>query len=136
MTAFRLAIVAAMVAAILAACGQSEDPITSSGASNTLLDYVPSDTPYLAANLEPLPDDVIDVYLERMRPALEEMQAQLAATRADLEGQPGNDDARLALAFLRELDGNLSRAGLSALGLDILAPKVVYGLACRAAHKL
>ena len=49
-----------MVAAILAACGQSEDPVASSGASNTLLDYVPSDTPYLAANLEPLPDDVID----------------------------------------------------------------------------
>jgi hypothetical protein len=128
MTAFRLAIVAAMVAATLAACGRGEDPVVSSGAGNTLLDYVPSDTPYLAANLEPLPEDVIDVYLERMRPALEEMQRQLTATRADLEGQPVAADTRLALAVLSELDGNLSRSGLSTLGLDILAPKVAYGL--------
>jgi hypothetical protein len=128
MTAFRLAIVAATVAATLVACGPSEDPVASSGASNALLDYVPGDAPYVAANLEPLPAEVIDVYLERMRPALEEMQEQLSAMRTDLEGQPGAEDARLTLALLRELDGHLSRAGLAALGLDILAPKVVYGM--------
>ena len=128
MTGIRLAFVATMVAATLTGCGRGEDPVVSSGASNTLLDFVPSDTPYVAANLEPLPEDVIDTYLERMRPALEEMQRQLTATRADLEGQPGTDEARLALAVLSELDGNLSRSGLSTLGLDILAPKVAYGL--------
>ena len=31
--------------------------------SNELLSYVPADTPYLFANLEPVPEEVIDTYL-------------------------------------------------------------------------
>jgi hypothetical protein len=129
MSAFRLAILAVLVTATLAACGRDEGTEVSSGASNALLDHIPSDTPYFAANLEPLPADVIDFYLARMQPALDEMQKQLSAARTELAGEPGSDaSTRLALAVLTELDGNLSRSGLASLGLDILAPKVAYGL--------
>jgi hypothetical protein len=136
MTALRLAFFAATLSLALAACERGEEPAASSGAGNVLLDYVPADTPFLAANLEPLPEDVIDAYLERLQPVFDEMQIQLSTARHDLETgeteDPGAADEdpgkRLALALLRELDGKLSRAGLASLGLDVLSPKVVYGL--------
>lgn len=135
MTAIRLALFAALLALTAGACSRSEEPAPT-GAANALLDYVPADSPYVAANLERLPEDVVDAYLARMQPAIDEMQAQLTAVKADLEaaGQEpadgaGDDPAaRLALAVLGELDGNLSRSGLAGLGLDILAHKVVYGV--------
>jgi len=133
MSTLRLAFVAAFLALLTVACSRSEEPAEP---TNALLAYVPADTPYLAANLEPLPETVIDAYLTRMQPALDEMQTQLSAARTRLEaerndaGGPAGSDmpTRLALAVLSQLDGNLSRAGLSSLGLDITAHKVVYGL--------
>lgn len=133
MSTLRLAFAAALFTVLSAACGRSEEPAEP---SNTLLAHVPADTPYVAANLEPLPETVVDSYLSRMQPALDEMQSQLSSARSELEagrdggtGSTGDDPAaRLALAVLRQLDGKLSRAGLSDLGLDITANKVVYGL--------
>jgi len=133
MTTLRLAVAALLLAVLAAACSRSEEPAET---TNALLAYVPADTPYLAANLEPLPESVIDSFLSRMQPALDEMQTQLAAARAELEAGRSDtsgltdDDptARFALAVLRQLDGKLSRAGLASLGLDIVAHKVVYGL--------
>jgi hypothetical protein len=135
MTAFRQALFAAVLTLTLGACSRDEEP-TAAGADNPLLVYVPADTPYVAANLERLPEDVIDGYLQRMQPAIDEMQLQLTALRADLEtarvesgGAADADPASsLALAVLSELDGKLSRSGLSSLGLDILSHKVVYGM--------
>jgi hypothetical protein len=127
MTAIRTVIVATALALALGACSRDEE----SGAGNALLDYVPTDTPYLAANLEPLPEDVVDAWLQRLQPVLDEMQAQLSAARAELEGntQAADDpEERLALALLRELDGKLSRTGLDSLGLDVRSHKVAYGL--------
>lgn len=131
MTAIRTVFAAAALVLALGACGREEEP--AAGAGNALLDYVPGDTPYLAANLEPLPVDVVDAYLQRVQPVLDEMQTQLSKARADLEAQnpAGVDDnpgEQLALALLRELDGKLSREGLNSLGLDIRAQKVAYGL--------
>jgi len=133
MTTFRPALVAAFLSMVLIACGR-DDEVATAGADNALLDYVPAETPYVAANLDRLPENVLDAYLGRMQPALDEMQIQLSAVRTDLEADsanmsPGTDPATdLALAVLRELDGKLSREGLASLGLDILAHKVVYGL--------
>jgi len=136
MTAIRLVLAAAFLTAALGACSRSEEPAGASGADNTLLDYIPADTPYMVGNLEPLPEDVVDTFLLRLQPALDEMQKQLSAARANLEaGTSGNTDAsgeaataRLALALVQELDGKLSRAGLASLGLDIVSHKVAYGM--------
>ncbi len=135
MTALRLAL-AATLSITLFACDRGGEPPDLAGAGNALLDYIPADTPYLAANLEPLPEDVVDAYLQKLQPVFDEMQIQLSAARRELEtGQSedasgaGEDPAaRLALALIRELDGKLSRAGLSTLGLDVLSHKVMYGL--------
>jgi len=134
MNTFRILSLAALAGALsltLAACSR-DDESASTGAANALLDYVPADTPYMAANLEPLPADVVDAYLLRLQPMFDEMQAQLGSARNDLEeaGAAAADDptARLALAVVSELDGKLSRDGLASLGLDVLAPKVAYGL--------
>ena len=129
MTAIRSVIVATALALALGACSRDEE--SAAGAGNALLDFVPADTPYLAANLEPLPEDVVNAYLQRLQPVLDEMQSQLSAARAELEGntQAADDPGeRLALALLRELDGKLSREGLDSLGLDVRSHKVAYGL--------
>jgi hypothetical protein len=133
MTAIRTLIVATALVLALGACSRDEESGTESaaGAGNALLDYVPADTPYLAANLEAVPEDVVDAYLQRLQPLADEMQRQLSAARAELEADAQaaeNPEERLALALLRELDGKLSRAGLDSLGLDIRSHKVAYGL--------
>ena len=116
---------------LLTACGR-EEPLPK--IDNALLAYVPSGTPYVAANLERLPEPVADAYLRRIQPVIDELQSQLAAARLDLESGADGETAtgrprdRLALAVLRELDGNLSREGLASLGIDLLAERVVYGM--------
>ena len=133
---------ATFLAMALTACGQSESPQSTGEdtgqAANQLLAYVPADTPYVAANLEPVPEEVIDRFLERLQPALDEAQSQLSKVLADLEAdQSANPDdgqseadilLRLHHAILSELDGKLSRPGIESLGLDIRSLKVLYGM--------
>jgi hypothetical protein len=124
------AVLAALALSLmLGACSREDDAVP--GADNALLDYVPADTPYLAASLERPPEAVVDAYLQRIQPVLDEVQAQLAATRAGLESDAAAGgqafEARVMLAVLRELDGKLSREGLNSLGIDVLAHKVTYG---------
>jgi hypothetical protein len=135
MKPIRLVTLIALLTLFVAACDRSDVPAEPAYEMNTLVDYAPSDTPYLAANLAPLPDEFVDTWLVRLQPVLEEMQTQLTAARADLEqasagdgGTTGSPEARLALALLRELDGKLNRAGLESLGLDIGAHRVLYGV--------
>ena len=135
MTALRLALAAAL-SLTLFACDRGGESPDLAGTGNALLDYIPAETPYLAANLEPLPEGVVDAYLQRLQPVFDEMQIQLSAARRELEAGQSEEAttagvdpaARLALALIRELDGKLSRAGLSTLGLDVLSHKVMYGL--------
>jgi hypothetical protein len=53
----------AISAVMLAGCGKDEESVETSSAfssDSTLLKYVPADSPYVVASLEPLPDDVMD----------------------------------------------------------------------------
>jgi hypothetical protein len=130
MTRIRVATLFAVLAVSVVACDRSDVPVEPAYEMNALLDHVPADTPYLAANLARLPDDFVDTWLIRLQPVLEEMQAQLSAARADLEqaGPAADSHAGLPLAVLRELDGKLNRAGLESLGLDIGSHNAVYGV--------
>ena len=120
------------VSLALGACGKSGEPEQASAESQHLLAYVPADTPYLAANLQALPDDVIDAQFKRVRPALEETQAQLSRVKERIEAgdSPSGDELldRLVLAVLTELDGNLSREGLERLGWDTNQTGAIYGV--------
>ena len=138
MTPLRIATLIAALTLSVAACNRETPPSEPDYEMNALLELVPADTPYLAANLAPLPDEFIDAWLVRLQPVLEEMQAQLTDARGDLEQEAttstGAGDAAanpprgLALALLRELDGKLDRAGLESLGLDVGGHKVAYGV--------
>jgi hypothetical protein len=134
MSYLRLTTIALLAMLTLGACGKHEESTVAatSAAASELLSYVPADTPYLFANLEPVPEDVIDKFLTRLQPVLDSMQSQLSIARAGMDSAQNEyeDDpgARFAHAFLLELDGKLSRSGLESMGFDLRAEKVVYGL--------
>jgi len=117
----------------VAACNKTGDSpeVAVEKTANTLFDYVPADTPYLAGNLQPTPDEVIDVFLQRFQPILESVQNELGKTRQQLEEKAAahdDDDLRLANAVLQEFDGKLNRQGMESLGFDLRSHKVVYGM--------
>jgi hypothetical protein len=141
----RLTAFTATLLLTLGACSKSDEPplATDDVVSNDLLAYVPSGTPYLLANLEPVPEEVIDAFLNRLQPVLDSMQSQLSIAMADMEaagggveGTGGTEDiipehdpgARLVHALLQELDGKLSRLGLESLGFDLRSEKALYGM--------
>jgi hypothetical protein len=115
---------------------------SGSTAVNPLLAHVPAGTPYVVANLEPVPVDIMDAYLQRFEPVLAEMQNSLKDAQRHLEentgpeGHGSDDGARLLGALLAELDGNLNREGLQALGLDLGSHKVLYGMGAFPALRL
>jgi hypothetical protein len=130
MNSKHLAAVAAVMLLTVSACGKDEAKPAIGGSSNTLLSYVPPATPFLAANLQPTPGEVIDSFLLKASPVLITAQAELVRIRAKLESQPDAADtgSKLLLALLQELDGKLNRPGLESLGFDLQSHKVVYGL--------
>lgn len=113
----------------LSSCGKSADDIAAAS-GNSLLAYVPDDSPYLAGNLDPIPGDVIDATFRRAQPALDAAQALLADSSFKLSGSAAQEHPEMAItgAILDELDGKLNRAGLESLGFTMESYQVVYGL--------
>ncbi|MDX1555448.1 MAG: hypothetical protein R3212_05425 [Xanthomonadales bacterium] len=102
-----------------------------SGASgNELLAYIPSDSPYFAGNLEPIPSDVIEAAFRRAQPVLDLVQEMLGDTSIRLSGSAAQENPEMAIvgAVLDELDGKLSREGLESIGFALDAYQVVYGM--------
>ena len=114
----------------LAACKREEPAVTATADANPLLAYVPGDTPYLAANLEPTPRDVVDAYLERFQPTFDMIQAMLDDLQLEIhsDGSAEMQQAALMAAVVNELDGKLNRAGLESLGLSLESHKAFYGM--------
>jgi len=125
-----LAAVAAAATLALGGCGKDEPAVADiQPEALALLAHVPAGTPYLGANLAPLPDEIVDLQFQRFAPVTAEAQKVLAEVRAELESGAQVDTAdRLALAVLAELDGKLSRAGLESLGFDMRASQAIYGM--------
>jgi len=123
-------ILAAMLTFSLASCSNEEDFASAYGTSNTLLTYIPEDAPYMAGNLEPIPEDFLVSMFLRLEPALTAVQADLEYALADLELNADIDDSShaLALAVLNELDGNLNAEGLRSLGFTMKPQQVIYGM--------
>jgi len=126
----------ALTVLFISACGKDEaeqgQAETETAGQNSLLALVPADTPYLGGNLKPIPEAIIDSYLNRFEPALNSLQAELDKARAELESNPDalaeDQEARVVHALLQEVDGKLSRTGLESLGFDLSAEQVIYGM--------
>jgi len=120
---------AVLLAFGLSSCGKSADDIAAAS-GNSLLAYVPDDSPYLAGNLAPIPGDVIDATFRRAQPVLDAVQTVLADSSLKLSGSAAQEHPEMAIsgAILDELDGKLNRAGLESLGFTMESYQVVYGL--------
>ena len=80
--------------------------------------------------LAPVPNEVIDSFLQKAAPVLLALQAELAQSRSRLESdtEVTHDGHSLLLALLQELDGKINRPGLESLGFDLQSDKVFYGM--------
>jgi hypothetical protein len=125
----RIPALVAITALVVVSCNRDGDAAGQS-ANNVLLDYVPADTPYLFANIEPTPPEVIDSFMLRMAPSLLMAQTLLSDFKLEINtDDPGeHKEARLLSALLAEFDGNMSREGLEKLGLSLDSHKVIYGM--------
>lgn len=125
----------------LSACGKDDSgnetaagtgQTASAAGNNSLLALVPADTPYLAGNLAPLPDKLVDSYLKRAEPILAAFQLQMNKFQQQIEKNPeeleSDPATRVVLAAMQELDGKLNRAGLEGLGFDLTPEHVIYGM--------
>ena len=124
-----IALIAGMTL-LLAACDKDETVVAIKENSNPLLAYVPADTPYVAAALEPIPKDIVDAYLARFQPVLDVMSEQIATFEADYESgiYADNQMATLASAVLEELGGNITPDNLENIGISIQSHHAVYGM--------
>jgi hypothetical protein len=127
----------------LAGCGDDDAATTasSSGAkagstatgAGTPLAFVPADTPYVFANLEAWPDDVLEKWSGLMEPvqagyreSLERMRVEVAKAAKDVEGDA--DTTRKMLAVMELFEDKLSLQGWRDIGFASSGRVAWYGV--------
>ena len=106
----------------IAACGGRKEP-------ETLLGYVPADTPYVFANIDPVPKAYIDAMADKMAPIASLYEDMIKDALAKLAKEPADDPAiPVVKAILEELQGKISLAGMESIGLSSQAHIAMYGV--------
>ena len=130
----KLLIPIAVAAFALTACDKEEPaaPTSLLSSNETILRYVPADTPYVIANVEPLPDELMDKLEPKIDDILQSYQVVLrevvAMKQAELtDEQRESEDAKKAAAVIDELTTLLSMEGLRGAGIGRDATAAVYG---------
>lgn len=117
-------------ALLITACGKDADDtaVDVKESANPLLAYVPADTAYVFADLEPAPEEISDVYVNRFQPVMDVMSKQIDQFQANYQGGELQDNpmADLAMAVLDELGGSLSEENLNRLGISLQAHHAIY----------
>ena len=120
------------VALLFTACNRESDEATVAIKANTnpLLAYVPADTAYVFAALEPSPKEIVDAYLVRFQPVLDVMSEQIKQFQADYAAGEfeGDEMARFGSAVLDELGGELNSENLEKLGITMQAHHAFYAM--------
>lgn len=119
---------------MLVACDKSEDEGDASVLSSdtTILQHVPADTPYVFANVEPLPEDLIDKLEPKIERLLQSYQSMLHAIletkKQKLSEEERNSEKyQHASAVIDELMTLLSVEGMREAGIARDATGVFYG---------
>lgn len=126
----RKSVVIVLLAAVLAAAGWWWLRPKAIDAAAPLA-YVPADTPYVMANLEPLPPDLAAMWMlqmgmQRELLSLQLEQARQALTTAGANGKPMLD---LLDALEAEFGGKTTQEQMALLGLDLAKARyALYGL--------
>lgn len=116
----RLAIACAAVA--LAACGKKAD-------TSDPLAFIPADTPYVIANVEPLPEATVQVFAAQMKVFWPVMFEQFAPVVAELEKDPKHADAaRVMRTLYDELAPRDTPEKLAEIGLGMKVRSAFYGV--------
>ena len=120
------------IALLISACSKGPDDANVAITENTnpLLAYVPADTAYVFAALEPAPKEITDVYVSRAQPVLDVISEHIAQFQADYASGDYEDDhqARFATAILDELGGSLNADGLEKLGISMQSHHAFYAM--------
>ncbi len=120
--------ITATAALLLTACNRESATVKEN--TNPLLAYVPTDTAYVFANLEPTPKELTDAYVARFQPVVEVISRKVAQFQADYESGTYEDNqmAKLATAVLDELGGSLSSESLEKMGITMQAHQAIYAM--------
>ena len=122
-------------AIMLVGCDKSDDESSGTGAlssDDSLLQYIPADSPYVFANVEALPDDLLDKLEPKIERLLQSYQAILREVIADklLElssEERESEDIQNLSAFIDELMTLFSIDGMRAAGIGRDATGALYG---------
>jgi hypothetical protein len=127
----------ALIASALLVTGCDRDQPDQEQASvltskETVLSYIPADTPYVIASVEPLPDELMDKIEPKIDRVLKSYQsilrAVVAAKRQEMsEDARDSDGAKRISAVVAELTTLLSLDGLRSAGIDKEASGALYG---------
>ena len=119
-------------ALVITACSKDDDQAVVAIKENTnpLLAYVPADTAFVFAALEPTPKELTDVYVSRFQPVMDVMSKEISQFKTDYAAGEFQDNemARFATAVLDELGGSLSSENLEKLGITMQAHHAIYGM--------
>jgi hypothetical protein len=124
---------AVIAALFLYGCsGSEEEPVAADlGAAGEILQYVPADSPYVFANLSPLPDDVMDKLepsIDRILAAYETiLQEVLVMATEETEESGNSEESAKAVAVIGEISSLMSMDGLRGAGFDRESRAVLYG---------
>ncbi|MCB1559518.1 MAG: hypothetical protein KDI75_00205 [Xanthomonadales bacterium] len=127
MTTRRLLAPALLVAALLlAACGGKDE--TASNASAPLA-YAPAGTPYVFGMLEPMPDDVIERFMDRGERMGEIYANQFQRVRGELARKGGDErTGKFIEALAAEFEGKSLRESMALFGVDGHQRMAFYGI--------
>lgn len=121
----------AITALLFTACNrESTEVATVKENTNPLLAYVPADTAYVFANLEPTPKELTDAYVSRFQPVLDVISKEVSQFQTDYASGTYQDNqmAKLATAVLDELGGSMSADNLEKLGISMQAHHAFYAM--------
>ena len=116
----RLLAALTLLAVSTAGCGRKADV-------DSPLAFVPADTPYVVANLEPVPDAVSRAWFAQLEPLNAALGASAAALRTELAAHPDAEAAQL-LALMTLAEGRLSQEGIEKIGIHRDARAALYGV--------
>ena len=120
---------------MLAACDKDQEEAGKASilsSNDTILRYVPADTPYVIANVEPLPDELMD----KIEPAIEQvlqsyqtvLREVIAMKQAEVpEEKRNSEEAQKIVAVVEELTTLFSIEGIRAAGIGRDATVAIYG---------
>lgn len=130
----RRALVAAVsTLVLLVACGDSDEAGSSSSvAADSILKFVPADTPYVFATTGDMPDDVMDKLTPQLDTTLSAYHQiiRAIAENAYAEARENDEDVEWfeqALPFIDELESLMSVDGLEDAGIDRDSQFAIYG---------